>query len=563
MDGDSSVRAARFGGRAQPKARRWCGAVAMLALTSITVCSSARHVAAAGERGKINVVGDSLTVGTRSWLPDDLRYVGWSSVGYDAYGGRGIVSKVSDDPRTGLGAVDHLRQTNGDSHIWIVALGTNDAGLWSQAQYADLIRQMLDRIGPGHVTMWVNIYLPSSPARQQRWNEALDQVAAERPSELIIDDWAAAAARSHPAMTSDHVHYLGTGYQMRAQQIADATTTLVSIAARVEDVPVTPVADGQAGGYVAIGPTRALDTRRTTGSVRAGQTIVVSLASLVPAGSTAVAINLTVSEQQASGYLTAYPCDRDFPGTSTVNYSPGAPVSGFALIRVDPTADLCVYSYATTQIVVDLVGAFVPDRGLSMSAVGPTRIADTRIESVGPLAAGSVTEVDTGAADGAVMVNLTVDDPRAPGYLTAWSCDDPKPSTSNLNYPAGPIAMANAAIVSLGPSGKVCVYNYSATQVIVDLTGVFTSSPGAQFQPANPTRVLDTRTGPLGGVGRARADGAQVGRAATDVGSDSRRAQRALGDPQTLNVRRVPPDLWSGCRLREASRSGITSEAEP
>ncbi|MFT3855276.1 MAG: hypothetical protein QM733_21460 [Ilumatobacteraceae bacterium] len=502
MEPESSVRAARPSVGAPPRALLWCGAVVALTLIVVATWSPPGRAAAAGERGSINVIGDSLTVGTASFLPADLRDAGWSPVGYDAHGSRGIVTKVSADPRTGMAAVDYLRTTNGDSHVWIVALGTNDVGLWSSSEDVALIRQMLDAIGPGHLTLWVNVYLPASPSKQQRWNDALDQVAAERPTELVVDDWASYAASAHPPMASDHVHYLGTGYAMRAQQIADAAAALPMEATQVASSPVTVAADGEAGGYVAVGPTRALDTRRTTGAVTAGRTIVVPLAADVPAGSSAVAVNLTVADQRGAGYLTAYPCDRARPDTSSLNYDRGDPVSGFTLVRVDDSAQLCIFTFATTQVVVDVVGAFVPAQGLSMTAVGPTRIADTRADSATPLPAGTTTQVDTGVTDAAVMVNLTVDDPRAPGYLTAWACDDPKPGTSNLNYTPSQSPVPNAAIVTLGSSGKLCVFNSSATQVIVDLTATFTSGPGAQFQPANPTRVLDTRSGQGGWLGR-------------------------------------------------------------
>ena len=118
-----------------------------------------------------------------------------------------------------------MRQRFGDTDSWIVALGTNDAGFSSGAG-TQLIREMLDAIGPGHRVLWVNVHLPRTPGVQQAWNTALNQVAAERPDQLFVLDWASIAARQTGIMAFDGVHLTAAGYALMAAAVATASESL-------------------------------------------------------------------------------------------------------------------------------------------------------------------------------------------------------------------------------------------------------------------------------------------------------------------------------------------------
>ncbi|MDQ1426432.1 MAG: hypothetical protein QOD72_3930, partial [Acidimicrobiaceae bacterium] len=164
---------------------------------------------------RVSMVGDSLTVGSLRYQAKAFAASGWEGSAIDAYGSRGIRTKVARDPHTGLTAVDALRASHGDTELWVVALGTNDAGIYKSSRYQSLIEQMLDRIGDDHRVTWVNIYLPRAMSRQQAWNDALATVAAGRPDQLAIYDWATLAAQHPSWLSSDHVHYVATGYDHR------------------------------------------------------------------------------------------------------------------------------------------------------------------------------------------------------------------------------------------------------------------------------------------------------------------------------------------------------------
>jgi hypothetical protein len=104
---------------------------------------------------------------------------------------------------------------------------------------------------------------------------------------------------------------------------------------------------------------------------------------------------------------------------------------------------------------------------------------------------GATTRIPIPDAEGvtAVAVNLTTVRPRHRGFLTAYDCDRPRPDVSSHNF-VREQTVAHATIVPVGPSGEICVYTSTATNLIVDLTGRLTGDV------ADPVarRVLDTRS---------------------------------------------------------------------
>ncbi len=107
----------------------------------------------------------------------------------------------------------------------------------------------------------------------------------------------------------------------------------------------------------------------------------------------------------------------------------------------------------------------------------------------------------------AVVVNITVTDAGAGGYLEAYGKGArPAVRTSVINFAAGD-TVPNASIVRPGLDGDLTIglFGQSGTaNVIVDVFGWFSTSnyvpvgvvdPGARLIPISPSRVLDTRAG--------------------------------------------------------------------
>lgn len=113
----------------------------------------------------------------------------------------------------------------------------------------------------------------------------------------------------------------------------------------------------------------------------------------------------------------------------------------------------------------------------------------------------SIPEAEPGDA---VALNLTATGTRRNGFFTAYSCDNRRPSTSNLNH-GRDHTVAASAIVPIGPSREICVYNHQAGQVIVDLAGRYTSAADLADRPTE--RLLDTREGAAGKAGKVQRAG--------------------------------------------------------
>ena len=112
----------------------------------------------------------------------------------------------------------------------------------------------------------------------------------------------------------------------------------------------------------------------------------------------------------------------------------------------------------------------------------------------------------TGVA--AVAVNITVAEPTAWSYTTAYPGGAVRPNASNLNFNPGQ-TIANMVIVPVGSNGQISLYNYAGqTHLLVDVLGWFATGGG--YAGASPARLLDTRPGASTFDG-SFAGGGQVG----------------------------------------------------
>ncbi len=153
----------------------------------------------------------------------------------------------------------------------------------------------------------------------------------------------------------------------------------------------------------------------------------------------------------------------------------------------------------------------VTGAGLPYKALEPTRILDTRL-SGGPIGPGVVRPVQVAgvknvpADAAAVVMNVTVDQPTADGFVTIFPTGQTPPLASNLNFVAGQ-AIANLVTAKVGAGGQVSILNFAGnTHVLFDVVGYFPSGTattalstsageGGQFVPLSPARILDTRSG--------------------------------------------------------------------
>jgi hypothetical protein len=253
------------------------------------------------------------------------------------------------------------------------------------------------------------------------------------------------------------------------------------------------VRPGEDSMIASFSPVRLADTRPDwvaadglfvgTGPVPGGQFVQVSVANRggVPADAQAAVVNVTVVSPASNGYATVFPCGT-IPPTSSLNYSAGEDVANEVIAKLSPTGSICVFTYATANIIVDVAG-YVP-AGSDYMAMNPVRLADTRpgwvaadglFKGTGPVSGGQFVQVSVAGRAGvpsdakAVVANVTIADPVAGGYATVYPCGT-VPYTSSLNYATGE-AVANEVIAKLSPTGTICVFTYATANIIVDVAG--------------------------------------------------------------------------------------------
>ena len=293
---------------------------------------------------------------------------------------------------------------------------------------------------------------------------------------------------------------------------ATTTGTTTATTAMTTGVPISTgtigatTVIGPAGGYRPVAPFRLVDTRDgplgsrpTRGRITRVQ---VAGQGSVPADARAVSANFTAVGSMQDGYLTAYPCTPMAPVASTVNFTAVSVTANAALVPLDVSGGVCVFSSATTDLVIDVSGYVSPSSPGRFTPTGPVRAFDTRLgyRSSGRLSAGETLEVQIAGTDTgvpldaqAVEINVTAVDPDADSFVTVYGCSSDRPLASTLN-PHVDGVRSNSIFVDLSPTGTVCFYSPVAVDLVADVSGFVSSSGGLRFTPLATMRVTDTRS---------------------------------------------------------------------
>jgi hypothetical protein len=114
-----------------------------------------------------------------------------------------------------------------------------------------------------------------------------------------------------------------------------------------------------AGGlFVPVTPQRIEDTR-VTSSMGANYSFQVPVAdnNPVPAGASAVIVNVTTVNSTIPSFITVWPAGAAMPLASSLNPRPGVAVPNQAYLRIGSAGSLSAYNaYGTTDLVVDVFG---------------------------------------------------------------------------------------------------------------------------------------------------------------------------------------------------------------
>jgi hypothetical protein len=257
------------------------------------------------------------------------------------------------------------------------------------------------------------------------------------------------------------------------------SSLVAAVPARLADSrPNAPTIDGQFSGF-GKSPT-AGNALLLTVTGRAG----------VPSDAKAVALNVTVTGPDASGFVTVYPCGSSQPNASNLNFTANQTIPNLVISKVGTGGKVCIATSTAAHLVVDVTAYFTASS--PMVPITPQRSADSRdggttidgqfagfgrspaVGGVAPIVLAGRGAVPVGAT--AAILNITVTDPAQAGYVTVWPCGDLFPNSSTLNFAAGQ-TIPNSTIMKLGTSlgnaGRICIYVSTASNLIVDVTAYY------------------------------------------------------------------------------------------
>lgn len=285
--------------------------------------------------------------------------------------------------------------------------------------------------------------------------------------------------------------------------------------------------------YFAVPAQRVLDTTDGTGGVPVGPIGANGVVSLplvgthgIPGtGVRAVVLNVTALNPTAAGALTVYPDLTARPGTPNIHYTAGRSVSNLVTVPVGANGAVAFHNRkGAVDVAADLEGYYV-DRpafngGGLLTAVRSQRLLDTRDTTStthgAPLGPGDIVQVPVDRLNRsrtpiqAVVLHVTAIAPTKNGFLTVYDDGTPRPGVPTLDLTQGQ-ETSNLVTVPAS-SGTVDIANDTGSvDVTVDVEAYYTQPVvlqpdlgGAPFTPAQPIRLLDTRTdvgghpGPLG-----------------------------------------------------------------
>jgi hypothetical protein len=238
--------------------------------------------------------------------------------------------------------------------------------------------------------------------------------------------------------------------------------------------------------FFPVTPCRVVDTRLPAGPLggpaiagATSRTFPIQTACNLPATAQAYSMNFTAVPQGPLGFLTTWPADKPQPLVSTLNANLGGVTANAAIVPAAANGDISVFVSNPSDVVIDVNGYFAPPAtgGLSLYALTPCRVLDTRTAPVKPPTASSfdvgVALSGCGAPTSAqsFVLNATVVPPGPFGFLTLWPQGTTQPLVSTLNAIDGAIT-SNMAIVP-ATNGAISAFGSNPVQLILDLSGYF------------------------------------------------------------------------------------------
>ena len=179
----------------------------------------------------IAMVGDSITEASSTALREAFIELGIDDddIVVDGETSRRIENGNGKNGNTlsGTRALQALLDDGVDPSVWVIALGTNDVGLFGTPQEcAELIEEITTLLPPPVPLVWVNVYRSSEVRETRVFNEVLEGVLTDRGGAIVADWYSIASDPDRDVLRSDNLHPNDEGRLVFADLVVQALQRL-------------------------------------------------------------------------------------------------------------------------------------------------------------------------------------------------------------------------------------------------------------------------------------------------------------------------------------------------
>lgn len=176
---------------------------------------------------RVVMIGDSITKGSVGLLEQRFADLGLETTIVAENGKRMVVS--STDNPSGADLTAFLSSAEGQNfaeEVWVVALGTNDAGQYGSAdEIAAAVNDVLAGVPADAALVWVDTYVASRTDDTSDLNAVIHE-RVRRRGNAAIAPWSAVAA-DDGVLTGDAVHPTSEGAEVFASLVADSVAAFI------------------------------------------------------------------------------------------------------------------------------------------------------------------------------------------------------------------------------------------------------------------------------------------------------------------------------------------------
>lgn len=160
-----------------------------------------------GEVDSIQMIGDSITVGSTPYLQERFDFLGFETVGINAQNSKRIGLSFGDNPSGADIATFVSNGLDGDPEhtLWVVALGTNDIGQYDGPEpIGEVVDAVLDAIPDESPVIWIDSYHGERLDQTAELNAVIEERLRARGN-ATIGRWSALAP-ADGVLRSDLIH---------------------------------------------------------------------------------------------------------------------------------------------------------------------------------------------------------------------------------------------------------------------------------------------------------------------------------------------------------------------